>query len=240
MLVIFDMVGTVFSLSKVRSTFQKKGIGQPLMDLWFSRLLQGLMASTLAGRYCSFGALARSTLEQVFAQNNIRERYMEDVLESLQEIEPWDDARDCIHTLQRDGHRLIAMSNNDLEGTERLLLRSGLRKSFDRLYSADITKACKPHHALYELLFRTVFAAPYECCMVSAHGWDILGAGALGMNTVYVNRLEQQWAFPDPPEGFTVANLHEVPELITRTFGKPLDSAVDTDDPDRHKRHGAA
>jgi 2-haloacid dehalogenase len=240
MLVIFDIVGTLFSLEKVKNRFQDNGVRPELMELWLARVQQMSMAATLAGKYIPFKVLASCTLKQLFALENIHERYFDDILDTLEDIEPWDDAGECLRGLRTDGHRIAALTNCDSEEVERLLLRSGLKKELERVYSADIAKACKPHPALYELLFRTMFAAPYECCMVTAHEWDIFGAESLGMNTVYINRLEKQWPFPESPSGFMVSSLREVPRLISKVFGKPAGTQENTLSAQELKLHGEA
>jgi 2-haloacid dehalogenase len=139
-------------------------------------------------------------------------------------MEAWSDAEECLHALRADGHRLVALTDDNRDNTRRLLERTGLWKWFERIHSADTTRACRPCRTMYEHLFRTMFAGPYEYCLVSAHGWDILGAETLGMYSVYVNRLEQQWQFPEPPAGFVVSSLNDVPAVISQAFGKPADA----------------
>lgn len=221
MVVIFDVVGTLFSLDKVRDRFRDAGIRPEIMELWFDRVLQWAMASTLAGKYTPSTILAHSALQQLFALQNIDEEHLDGVLGSLQEIEPWDDARECLRTLRSDGYRLVALTNSGIDDTERLLERSGLRKEFEGLYSADDAKACKPHHAPYAAVLRTMFVVPLDCCLVTAHEWDILGAQSVGMHTVYVNRLEKQWSFPTSPSSI-VSSLCEVPDAISRQFDEYL------------------
>jgi 2-haloalkanoic acid dehalogenase type II len=223
MFVIFDVPGTLFSFDRVKVRFRERGIKQELADVWFARLMQCTMASALAGRYIEFKVLARSVLTQFFLQERIPERQADAMLASLMEIEPWKDAEECLHNLRADGHRLVALTNFCREDALRLLRQAGLWKWFERLYSADIVRVCKPHHALYEYLFRTLFAGPYDCCMVSAQGSDILSAEALGMNSVYVSRLEGQWPFPDNLPGLVVSSLHEAAKVVSNVFGKPAD-----------------
>jgi 2-haloacid dehalogenase len=214
MLVIFDVIGTLFSLNRIREIFLEKGLRHELADLWFTKMTQSAMAATLAGNYMPLALIARSTLKQLLVQEQIDERHLDEIAAGLLEIEPYGDARGCLRTLREDGHRVVAISNGGYEETEQLLRRSGLGLELERFYSADMARACKPHPALYDLIFRTLFVGPYDCCMVAAHGWDILGAQSRGMATVYVNRLEKFWPFPNSPEGFVVSNLRDVPFAI--------------------------
>ncbi len=220
MLIFFDVLTTLFSLNRIKSRFRKLGIRQELVELWFARLFQASMASTLAGRYSGFEAIAASVLKQLFAREHIPGRHLDEALVSLREVEPRDGAAECLRALRSDGHRLIALTDDGRDSTRRLLERAGLWKWFERLYSAEISRACKPHHAVYEQIFRTLFAGPYECCMVSALEWDIIGAESVGMNSVYVAGGRVQRPVLDVPASFIVASLYQVPRVISEAYGK--------------------
>ncbi len=208
----------IFSLDAVKKRFQKEGIPESMMELWFAKLLQAAMASTLARKYVPFRVLAAATLNQLLNLHDLDTKAADQVLTSLDEIRPWPDAPACLRALRARGHRLIALTNGGAGDAEVLLERWGLRKEFGRVFSADMANFCKPHPAPYEMVLTRMLAGPYDCCMVSAHSWDILGAEALGMNTVYVSRLEQQWGFPGSPAGVIVPVLADVPSAIMRQF----------------------
>jgi 2-haloacid dehalogenase len=222
--VIFDVPGTLFSFGKVIERFQEQGIRKEMADIWFARLMECSMACAAAGTYTQFKEIARSVLKQIFSREMIPERQIDNVLFSLDEIKPWDDASESLHNLRADGHRLVALTNSSRDDALHLLKEAGLWKWFDRIYSADTVRACKPYHALYEHIFRTLFAGPYDCCMISAHGCDILAASSLGMNSVYVNRVEGQWPFPGDPPGLEVSSLKEAAIAVSITFGKPAEA----------------
>jgi len=50
--------------------------------------------------------------------------------------------------------------------------------------------------------------------MVAAHGWDVTGADAAGMDTVYVRSLEGRWPLPGEPPGQALPSLAEVPQAV--------------------------
>ncbi len=239
MLILFDDLGTLFSLDKVRKRFIVAGIEEALADYWIMKLGQAMMASSLAGKYIPFRDLAYSTLKHLFAAENISERYVDDTLDSLEEIEPFDDAAECLRSLRSDGHRLAVLTNFAYDDAERLLRRSGLKKEFHRIYSADDAKACKPNPSIHQIVFRTMFTAPYDCCVVSAHDWEIMGAEAAGMNGVYVNRIEGLFPFPERPS-LIVPCLRDVPGLISKEFGKPAVADETGFEGERIKRYGRA
>lgn len=216
MLLIFDVLGTLFSFDAVKKRFQALNMPGLLMELWLAKLLRAAMASTLARKYVPFRVLAQSTLKQLLTRHEIDERAAEPLLASLDEVRPWPDAPSCVRALRAREYRLVALTNNGAEETELLLDRWGLRKEFERVFSADMAKCCKPHPAPYEIVLTRMLAGPYDCSMISAHAWDVLGAESMGMNTVYVSRLEKQWIFPGSPAGLIVPSLADVPAAILR------------------------
>src|SRR5207237_7413995 len=51
----------------------------------------------------------------------------------------------------------------------------------------------KPHPAPYELAIKRVGSG---ATLVAAHGWDVLGARAAGLDAVWIDREEREWPFP--------------------------------------------
>lgn len=214
MLIVFDVVGTLFSLETVQARLKEQGLSRELLPLWFARLLQGAMAATLAGRYLPFGEVAEASLRQLLAATGMPEQAAQAVVPSLRELDPWPDAAAALERLRRKGHRLVALSNSSLRTTEGLLLRGGLRDRFDAVVSADEARASKPDPRPYRLVLERYALAPGEACMVAAHGWDILGADAVGMQTVWIDRLEKRWPFPGEAPGEVAAGLEGAADLI--------------------------
>jgi len=98
----------------------------------------------------------------------------------------WPDVASALDQLRSKGYEIIVHAN----GTTRLQLdlcrSSSLR--FDALFSSQLLSIYKPalenYHRVLELLKRD----PAECVTVAAHAYDLRGAKAAGMHTVYVCR----------------------------------------------------
>lgn len=218
MVVIFDVVGTLFSLDRARQALGRLGAGE-LLDLWFARLLQSAMAATLAGEYRPFSDLAASTLRQLLARRGLPAEEGGRVLEAMGELEPWPDAAPCLRALREGGHRILALTNSGESVAQALLGRSGLIGFFEAVLSCDEAGACKPHPAPYELALKQAGVPAGEACMVAAHGWDVLGAAAAGLRTVWISRLEGSWPFPGSPPHAAVPDLASVPAVLGKPAG---------------------
>lgn len=215
MIIIFDVVGTLFSLDRVREKIREANLPPELLPWWFARLLQTAMAATLSGRYIPFRQAAEASLKQVLAFGNHPENLTELILQEMKELTPWPDAAECLQRLRGAGHRMLALTNSSAEAAEGLLGKAGMRDFFEPVLSTDEACACKPDPRPYRMALERVGSSPSEACMVAAHGWDIVGADAVGMCTIWIERLEKCWPFPGEPPGRIAADLAGVPEVIS-------------------------
>lgn len=216
MLIIFDVVGTIFSLDSARERFWEYNLSGELFDLWFSRLLQSSMAATLAGRFIPFHVAAEANLKQVLTAADQPVELAGHLLEALRELQPWPDAEDCLHRLREQDHRLCALTNSGAGATNALLQKAGLQDVFHMVLSVDDVGKWKPHPAPYQHALECCGAEPGRSCLVAAHAWDIVGATSVGMQTVWVSRLEKRWPYPGEPPGQVAATLAQVPEAVSR------------------------
>ena len=207
MVIFFDLVGTLFALDRVRDVFRRHAVPDDLLPFWFARLLHVSMASTLSGGYAPFLRAGESALRQVLALRELSTDVVAPTLEAMQTLEPWPDTRDSLAALARAGHTLIALSNAH-PAMERSLIDGGkLGELFAAVLSSDEVRKAKPHPAPYRMGLERAQVDPAGACMVAAHAWDVQGAAAVGMRTVWISRVEKAWGFPGDPPGATAAAL---------------------------------
>ena len=185
-----------------------------VLPFWFARLLHVSMASTLSGRYAPFLRAGESALRQVLALRELPHDVVAETLSAMQTLEPWPDTRDSLAALRAAGHTLVALSNAHPE-MERSLIDGGkLGEFFTTGLSSDEVRLAKPHPAPYRMALERTGAGPAGTCMVAAHAWDVQGAAALGLRTVWISRVEKGWGFPGEPPGATAATLAELPAIV--------------------------
>jgi len=214
MVIFFDLVGTLFTLDRVRHAFRAHGVPEDLLPFWFARMLHVSMASTLSGRYTPFLGAAESALRQALAFRDLGADAVPDTLRALQTLEPWPDTRPCLAALAAAGHRLVALSNVGIEMQRSLIGGGGLADFFSAMLSSDEAGRCKPHPAPYRMALDRLQVPAAGACMVAAHAWDVQGAAAVGLRTVWVSRIEKAWSFPGEPPDAVVASLSEVRAAI--------------------------
>lgn len=98
----------------------------------------------------------------------------------------WPDVQDAVGKLKSHGWEVFVHAN----GTTRLQLdivrSSGL--NFDMLFSSELLGCYKPAPENYLKVLELLKLRPEECVTVAAHAYDLRGAKAVGMKTVYVYR----------------------------------------------------
>ncbi|RGP76756.1 haloacid type ii [Fusarium longipes] len=99
----------------------------------------------------------------------------------------WPEVRQAIDSIRNDlGLEVFVHAN----GTTRLQLDltrfAGL--SFDMLFSSQLLGTYKPDPEAYKKALRLVKLQPEEVVLVAAHAYDLRGAQAAGMKTIYIHR----------------------------------------------------
>jgi 2-haloacid dehalogenase len=189
---IFDVMGTLFDLDRVRGSLVDLGAPPTALHGWFQRTLHEAATVTLVGSYRPFKELAASALKTTLAQLAL------DVdetapLDALEELDAYPDAADALQQLREERVAIAVLTNGSVDSTSHLLERSRLHALVDEVMSCDEVRRFKPHPAPYELAIQRVGT---DATMVAAHGWDVVGARAAGLDAIWIDREEREWPFP--------------------------------------------
>jgi 2-haloacid dehalogenase len=194
--VVFDALGTLFDRAEAQRALTDLGAPEAALDAWFQRILHEAASVTILDAYRPFTELAESSLRTTLASLGLDPGRREP-LDALQELDAYPDAEPALARLTERGWRVAVLTNGAEDSTESLLRRAGLDRHVDRVLSCDEVRAFKPAPAPYELAKRELGD---ELAFVAAHGWDVLGASACGLEPVWISRGEREWPFPfEPP-----------------------------------------
>ncbi|WP_243373649.1 haloacid dehalogenase type II [Geotalea sp. SG265] len=213
--VIFDLVGTLFSLDTVNEQLEKEGLKG---DCWFQECIQAAMAATLAERYLPFRDVVELSLTNLVEIHGLAGVSVPAVMEGLKELQPLAGTAECLKKLKGQKIRLAILTNSAKPAAVALLERSGLAPYFEMIVSTDEVEKCKPHPSTYLLAMDRLDADAEDCWMVAAHGWDVYGAAAAGLHTVWIMNRDRRWPFPGVPPGATISSLGELPGVL-QTWG---------------------
>jgi len=189
-LVVFDVNETLLDTRALEPEFVRLFGSADALAEWFRTVLLYSQATTLAGAYDDFSAIAGAALEMLAAARgtplpaDARTR----VLEGLVTLPPHADAQAALRRLKHAGLRLVALSNSSPGGLERQLAHAGLAAFFERIISVEAVRRFKPAPEVYQLAAARLGAVPDALWMVAAHAWDVMGAMRAGCHGAFIAR----------------------------------------------------
>ena len=84
---------------------------------------------------------------------------------------------------------------------------AGIGELLDAILSVEEVGIFKPHPTVYQLALDRLGVSPQQIAFQSSNAWDVSGAAAFGLRTVWINRLGM------PPERLPGVAEHELPDL---------------------------
>ncbi|OYQ22060.1 haloacid dehalogenase, type II [Elstera cyanobacteriorum] len=189
---VFDAYGTLFDIA---SPVQRMGPrlgekGAELIGLWRRRQLEYSWLRSLMNRYCDFWQITEESLDYALgalkfpADAGLRQ----DLLDTFLTLDAFPDAVQTLRLLRENGFRTAILSN----GTPTMLHAAGdaagVTPLIDLLLSVESTGCYKPDPSVYRHAVQRLDVPPERVLFVSANGWDVAGATAYGLRTVWINR----------------------------------------------------
>lgn len=187
---LFDVNETLLDMSALDPLFDQAFTARAVRQQWFLTL-QGLwMASTLTGEYQPFDVLAGAALDMTAARERCRLAASQrtTILERVKALPPHDDVAAALDRLRASGIPLAALTNGTMSGVKTQLRNAGLATYFDAVFSAEQVKKYKPAPEPYLFAASSLRVEPRMIFLVAAHAWDVAGAAAAGLSTVFVKR----------------------------------------------------
>ena len=215
-IVVFDIIGTCFSLEKPRQQLVKLGAPNYALELWFAQSLRDAFAFSHAGGYRPLKEILQAELPRTLQalEIELESDRLSQVIATLGELELQPKAKEAFELLTTSGWKIIALTNGSKESTDKLLERAGVQKYFAEVHSCDAIAITKPHPDVYRMIRADNLEYVW---LVAAHAWDIAGASRIGMKTAFVRQLDKTYLDVYPPADIMVDNLLEAARQISET-----------------------
>jgi 2-haloacid dehalogenase len=190
---VFDLVGTLLDLSGLDPLFRSGFAAARQRREWFLEVLKIALATTAAGDWTEFSAVAEAALKVVEQRQEKRLSWLQRrrILNGLHRLPAFGDVSDGLRQLAADGYRMAVLTNSSAKSAKESLSRTGLSDLFDKVLSADRVKRLKPAIEPYRMAVKELGVKPGRVLFVAAHAWDIRGAHRAGFRTCFVQRPEQ-------------------------------------------------
>ena len=214
----FDTYGTLFDVDSVVAACEEAfpGKGASLSGLWRAKQLEYTWLLSLMDRYEDFWAVSERALDYACSALGLRcgPSQRDGLMRGYLSLEPYPDAPPGLRALS--SYRLAILSNGSPRMLDEVVGNAGLAPGFNRLISADEVRTYKPSPRVYRLAAETLGVEQDAVGFVSSNSRDIVGAGAFGLWTCWVNRsgapLDGLGVTPD----VTVSSITELADLLNR------------------------
>ena len=216
--IFFDVNETLLDLRSMQSSVSQALQGRDdLLPLWFSMMLHHSLVDSTTGRFHTFGEIGTATLMMVAEINNIslsEEDARKAIVTPLRSLPPHADVKEGLQALKDKGYKLVSLTNSSNTGVQTQFENAGLTEYFDQLLSVEDIKIYKPDLRTYEWALEQVGVKPEEALMVAAHGWDIAGIKASGMQAAFISRPGKvMYPLAITPD-YNVGNLLELNDVL--------------------------
>lgn len=185
--VYFDLNGTLFDPSAMAEPLGGAGAEELVREILSEAILLS-MAETLSGSYRDFAELLRAAAARRLALVEKEDR-VDDVVSAARRMQPFPDAGQAISTLRAADIGAGVLTNSSTESARTLVAGAGL--DLQPIVGTDQVEAFKPDRRVYERGAAAAGWAVDETALITAHGWDAIGAKRAGMLAVWVSRKER-------------------------------------------------
>ena len=188
----FDIYGTLINTHGVVSLLRQM-IGERaavFSDLWREKQLEYTFRRGLMQYYADFSVCTRDALDYTCARlkTPLEDKQKNDLMDTYRVLPPFGDVKQSLSSLKNDGFRLYAFSNGTRKAVDGLLVAADIRDFFLDVVSVDDIRSYKPNPAVYAHFMRK--AGGGDSWLVSSNPFDVIGAVAAGMRSVWLRRRE--------------------------------------------------
>lgn len=190
--VFFDINETLLDMGPL-----KRGLAEvleaddALVDLWFANLLHHSLVDVATSQYHDFIQTGAATLQMVAHAKGIfvsRETALSTISKHITTLPAHSDVEPTLRWLQQNNVLIVALSNSSKAGLDAQLAYANIDHYFAHILSVESISSYKPHAKVYNWACERVGIENKKAMMVAAHGWDVSGAKAAGMQTTFVAR----------------------------------------------------
>ena len=186
-------------------------------------MLHYSLVSTDIDNYQDFGQIGVASLLMVANENNIpltKEQAKKAIVTPLLKLPPHSDVIPALKELRKLNVKLVTLTNSSNFGVKSQLTNAKMIKLFDDRLSIEDIKTYKPHTSTYHWAAKKMDIRPEQAMLVAAHGWDVAGAKAAGMQATFVARPGKSLYPLSIQPDHVVKNFSELVVIIKNKLNK--------------------
>lgn len=211
----FDVYGTLIDPFRMEEHLRADfgGRAGEASELWRSKQIEYSFRRALMKKYQTFDVCTVQALRFVGAHLGVAlsEEAQQKLLVQYRQLPAYPDAAAALDRLASHGLQIVACSNGTESMVRESLQNAGLLPRFRTIISVDAIRTFKPDPAVYEYLLAEARAPRESVWLISSNPFDVIGAKACGLRTVWVQR-DAKRVF-DPWEFEPDLTVHGLAEL---------------------------
>jgi 2-haloacid dehalogenase len=207
---VFDAYGTLFDVHAAIARHREPAgpDADAFSVLWRTKQLEYTWTNTLAGRYADFWTLTGQALDFCFARfPSVDKALRGKLLDAYLTLDAYPDARAVLRDLKADGDKTGILSNGSPAMLQKAVEAAGIEDLLDASLSIDRLRMYKPRPEVYALVTQAFACKPADVVFVSSNRWDIMGAGAFGFRTAWINRTNMPDEYGAPAPAVVLSDL---------------------------------
>ena|SRR5579872_2247536 len=188
----FDVYGTLIDPFRMedhlRAFFGVRA--KEATELWRNKQLEYSFRRALMKRYENFDVCTAQALQFVSRQLEVplADETVRNLLDQYLLLPAYPDVQAALGELEAREFKMVACTNGTEQAVRGLLDRAGILAKFSKIVGVDPIRTFKPDPAVYEYLAAQVQAEKEMVCLISSNPFDVIGAKACGLQTVWVQR----------------------------------------------------
>ncbi len=201
---VFDAYGTLFDFTSAvgRCGAALGNRADALTVLWREKQLQYSWLRSLQGRYADFWQVTGDALDYALDALDIKSSELRDALmAAYKTLDAFPEVPSVLTGLKKRGFKTAILSNGTHEMLAAAIDRAGIGSLLDHVLSVEEVAIYKTAPQVYQLAVDRLGVRVQEISFQSSNAWDVHGASAFGMRTVWCNRKsDRRERLPGKPD----------------------------------------
>ena len=159
-------------------------------NLWRDKQLEYSFRKAAMKKFNHFSECTTQALEycDAFFKTGLSESQKSELLGMYRKLPAYPETQRCLQALKEKEHEIIAFSNGKKDDLISLFENAGIIQYFDQIISVDEVQTFKPSPEVYHLLSEKSTSPTENTWLISANSFDIIGASACGLKTIWLKR----------------------------------------------------
>lgn len=220
----FDMYGTLVDPIRIWERLEEHvpaGEALGIARTWRQKQLEYTFRLTAMERYEDFRWVTTKALDHALAEAGVDlgRHDRESLVAQYDDLEPFPDVHEGLARLRAAGHPMVVFSNGTPAMLRSLMAAARLRPLLDDVVSVDEVRTYKPSPRVYRHVAERLGRPVHQVCLVSSNPFDDIGAEAVGMQAVWVDRSGGLFDTLAPPPRLRAASLTELADTLAASPG---------------------